>query len=183
MKIDDKGKLVSTGGAWKSHSCTIANGATYSEHYAVDFQMDLTTAGVSLLLFNNAGNATTAAAFHKYAFAIRFEWSNNTGFGFFVRKYDEKGAQISTNVVDADALISDFAGLDYRNFKLTVEVDSTPADGCLVKIFANGQEMTSFMLDNNYDLKADQAIEFWTQGTCCVGIDSIVVKNFKKVEN
>lgn len=40
-----------------------------------------------------------------------------------------------------------------------------------------------FALDNNYDVKADQAIEFWTQGTCCVGIDSIVVKNFKKVEN
>ena len=183
LKVDDKGKLFSTGGAWKSHSCTVANGATYSDHYVADFQMDLTTAGVSLLLFNNAGSATTAADFHKYAFAIRFEWSNNTGFGFFVRKYDEKGAQISTNLVEADALISDFEGLDYRNFKLTVEVDSTPADGCKITVYANDQLMTSFTLDNNYDVKADNAIEFWTQGTCSIGIDSISVKNFKKAEN
>ena len=87
--------------------------------------MDLTTVGTSLLLFNNAGNATTAKTFHKNAFAIRFEWSNSTGFGFYVRKYDANGAQIGTNVVDADALVSDFAGLDYQNFKLTVIVDST----------------------------------------------------------
>ena len=183
LKIDSKGKLSSTGGAWKSHSCTVANGATYSNHYLVDFQMDLTTVGTSALLFNNAGSATTAAAFHKYAFTIRFEWSNNTGFGFFVRKYDENGAQIDTILVEADALTTDFDGLDYKNFKLTVDVDSTPADGCLVTVFANDQQMVSFTLDNNYDVKADNAIELWTQGNCNVGIDSIAVKNYKAAEN
>ena len=182
LKIDDKGRLVSTGGAWKSHSCTIANGATYSDHYLVELQMDLTDPKTSLLLFNNAGNATTAAAFHKYAFAIRFEWSNNTGFGFYVRKYDANGVQIGTNLIEADALISEFSGLNYKNFKFSVEVDSRPVDGCMVKVFANDQEMCSFMLDQNYDVKADNAIELWTQGACNLGIDSIEVKNYKSAE-
>ena len=178
LKIEN-GEMISTGGAWKSHSCTIANGATYSDCYAVDFQMDLTTVGTTLFMFNNAGNATTAADFHKNAFAIRFEWSNSTGFGFYVRKYNSSGGQISTNVVDTDALTTDFAGLDYQSFKLTVIVDSTPDNGCLVTVLANGQYMTAFALDNSYDVKADSTIELWTQETCNVGIDSITVKNYK----
>ena len=99
-----------------------------------------------------------------------------------MRKYDANGVQIGTNLIEADALISEFSGLNYKNFKFSVEVDSTPVDGCLVKVFANDQEMCSFMLDQNYDVKADNTIELWTQGACNLGIDSIAVKNYKPAE-
>ena len=176
-------KLISNGGAWKSHSCTIANGATYSDCYVFEAQMDLTTIGTTSLVFNNSGDSTTAAGFHANSFTVRFEWSNDTGYGFFVRKYDDAGNQISTNIVDADALTSTFPGLNYQNFKLTVIVDSTHDEGCLVTVLTNDQYMTSFALDGNYDVKADNAIELWTQGTTNIGFSNIAVKNYLQVNN
>lgn len=185
LKIDDKGKLVSNGGAWKSHSCTVANGATYSDHYVVDFQMDVTTKPSRLLfVFNNAGDATTAGEFHKNSIAIAFDWINNTGLKIYAKKYDENGNQIETKIAERSVWGTDApAGWDHTSFRFTVDVDSTPEDGCLVTVFANDQNMVSFTLDNNYDVKEDCALELWTEGTCNVGIDSIAVKNYKAVEN
>jgi hypothetical protein len=105
------------------------------------------------------------------------------GYGFFVRKYDDVGGQISTNIVDADALTSTFPGLNYQNFKLTVIVDSTHDEGCLVTVLTNDQYMTSFALDGNYDVKANNAIELWTQGTTNIGFSNIAVKNYLQVNN
>ncbi len=178
------GELTSTGGGWKSHSTVIAKGATFSDCYAVSMQLDLTTVsgGNTLFVFNNDGNATTAAAFHKYAVAVKFDWSNSTGVGFFVRKYNSSGGQESTNIVDVDILKSAGWDIDYTNFKFTIIIDSTPDNGCLFTILINDVYAASFALDNNYDVKANSAIEFWTEKTNLdVGISNITVGHYEKV--
>lgn len=133
-----------------------------------------------LLLLNNAGNATTAAAFHKYSIAFAFSWVNESGLDFYVRKYDSAGKQGGTNLVSCSAWGENCPKeWDHENFKFTVIVDSTPDDGCLVTVFVNDQYMTSFALDNNYDVKKDSTIEWWTEKAGNVSMDNITVKNYK----
>ena len=70
------------------------------------------------------------------------------------------------------------------NFKLTVIVDSTPEEGCLLSVFIDDRYVCSVALEERFDATEDNAVMFWTQYASSstpmdIRLDNITVKNYK----
>ena len=195
-----KNKLVSPGGTWKNHAYIVSNGAEFSDCYAIEMQLDIENLGEKdpSILISKAGSASKISDFVTNSIMLQIQDAGQNNFIFRFKRYcngqyGQDGSTCDANHTAANNnhnyTANKLTNVTHTNFKLTIVVDSTPDNGCLVMAFVDGRYVDSIAVSNAYDVAtpADCAVMFWTEiasgGSMDIRLDSIAVKNYTVAEN
>lgn len=194
--VDGKLSVPKTGWASGGPFGTLVGRETFAstpDKYVIEMDLEISQLGVVGFIFNGT---TPAASDTKYNRNSAFFVALRLGSGvdklttgtiadkalthdIYVRTAYFKtadAAQITDNKNDRVALALK-EGDTKAALKLTIVVDSTPADGCQVNIFADGEFIYGYKMDNNFDVNANSYVSIWAQDAVFT-IDNLVISKF-----
>lgn len=152
----------------------IKDGQTY--YFETEFSEISSTGPMGVMLVNN-GKLTSETELQKNGFFVRFMVSDSALTGVIrVTNYDASGTAVkyggnTYRDVSASSIKSGDTAV-----KLGIRVDSTPANGTIISIYANDTFVTSLYTDGNgYDAGTDTSIALWAQSSS-FKLDNILLK-------